>query len=181
MFFKSLAGCVPVLFLIQLGSSQCKPNANNNSTSSNVAINAPSLISVVGQNVTISDSSSLLDSSGSDKSRNDREFPSSSRQMRNLDTTYHDSDDYDYNYGGVSPALGESELPDCILSRSEFYLSWWVNEDGTLRLPASNRPGTGFADLSLKFKTEDSIIKHVASMQTDNPNDVRNRIDNLLP
>jgi hypothetical protein len=105
--------------------------------------------------------------SSADSDENNREFPPSERRKRNIDN------DYDY---GISAASGDADsLPECILSRSEFYLAWWVHENGTLKLPASNRSGkyTGFADLSVKLASEDLLIKQVTEMTTDNPNDVR--------
>lgn len=175
MFLESFViRCAIVLSLTPLKFTQCNLSANKNHTPLNGFLVVASLITVggnviSGEYVTFNDKSSSLDNNGSDKSQ---EFPSSERQIKNLDTPYR-SGDYD-DYEGVFPAIGESELPECILSRSEFYLSWWVNEDGTLRLPASNRPpgSPGFADLSVKFQSEDSIFQHVASMQTNNPNDV---------
>lgn len=109
------------------------------------------------QNVTNSDNSSTTD-----KGENNRGFPLSSR----LEI----SDNHDIDYGTVLTP----ELPECILSRSEFYLSWWVNEDGTLKLPSPNREGNspGFADLSFKFDSNGSVFKHVSEMTSNNPSDV---------
>lgn len=180
LLFKSFLRYTIVLSLTQFKLTQCNFNANNNSTPLKGSVVEASLITGVRnvirseENVTLSDKSSSLDSSGSDKSHNDREFPSSERHKRNLNLRYQDSD-YD-DYGSISPASGAPALPDCILSRSEFYLSWWVNEDGSLRMPASRPSGSaGFADLSMKFKSEDTIFKHVLSMQTTNPKDVITR------
>jgi hypothetical protein len=67
----------------------------------------------------------------------------------------------------------EFNTRECILARSEFYLSWWVHENGSLRLPTSVRlNGSGILDLSLHFTTEDAIYTHVLSFTTDNPSDV---------
>lgn len=101
--------------------------------------------------------------SSADKKQNNG-IPPSTRPKRNIDN------DYDY---GISTAAYE-ELEECILSRSEFYLAWWVYENGTLKLPASNRSGksTGFADFSVKFHSEDLILQQVSNMTTNNPDDV---------
>jgi hypothetical protein len=67
----------------------------------------------------------------------------------------------------------EFTTSECILARSEFYLSWWVHENGSLRLPPSVRlNGSGILDLSLHFTTENAIYTHVLSFTTDNPSDV---------
>lgn len=177
MFLESFVRCAIVISITQLRFTQCNLSANNNNQPQNDFLVEASLIPVSenvisGEYVTFSDKSSSLDISDSDKNRNDRESLSSERIIRNLDTPYR-KDDYD-DYGGVSPAIGSSDLPECILSRSEFYLSWWVNDDGTLKLAANRPPGSpGFADLSVKFESEDTIFSHVASMQASNPNDVK--------
>lgn len=62
---------------------------------------------------------------------------------------------------------------ECILARSEFYLSWWVNENGSLRVPTIARlNGSGIMDLSLNFTSEDSIYTKVFSFTTSNPSEV---------
>lgn len=63
---------------------------------------------------------------------------------------------------------------DCILAQSQFYLSWWVNEDGSLRMsgPRFNSTTNGILDLSLYFSSEDAIYNHVLSFTTTNPGDV---------
>lgn len=66
---------------------------------------------------------------------------------------------------------------ECILARSEFYLSWWVNENGTLRIPTISRlNGSGIMDLSLNFTSEDSIYTKVLSFTTNNPSEVSPQI-----
>lgn len=93
-------------------------------------------------------------------SNSHKEFPSSE--------IYQDDDDYD-----ISPALGDDELDECILSKSEFYLSWWVHENGSLKISQGNRfNGVGFVDLSLEIHTEESIYSYVLSMQTQNASEV---------
>lgn len=80
--------------------------------------------------------------------------------------------------------FGGEEFPDeqtdlslsseCILARSEFYLSWWVNENGSLRIPTISRlNGSGIVDLSLNFSSEDTIYTKVLSFTTSNPGEVR--------
>ena len=65
---------------------------------------------------------------------------------------------------------------DCILARSQFYLSWWVHENGSLRIPENVQLNTsGILDLSLYFSTEDAIFNHVLSFASENPSDVSNK------
>lgn len=163
MFFRSFMRCAICFTIIQ--NTNCSPVADDidlvrTSRTNDGADN------IVGENVLISDSSRLAD-----KSENSRGFPASSKHDRSSDKRYQDID-YNYDYG-IAAAL-TPELPECILSRSEFYLSWWVNEDGSLKLPSTNRPGLspGFADLSFKFTNEDGIFKHVSEMTSNNPSDV---------
>lgn len=92
-----------------------------------------------------------------------------------------EDDDYDYNYvtgdNSIFPASAE-ELPECILAKSELYLSWWVNEDGSLKMP-ERRPLTnesGFMDLSLTIHTEDWIFSHITTFQASNPEAVKIKI-----
>lgn len=174
MFLNSVVKCAIVISLTQLKFTQCHPSANNNRTPSNGSLIEASLITadenvISGHNVALNDNSSSLDNSSIDSRQ--RGFPTAAKRKKHLFTPYHD---IDYSYGdyGIIPATAE-ELPDCILSSSEYYLSWWVNEDGSLRMPAT-RPGgsVGFVDLSLEFHSEDMIFNHVTTMQTDNPNDV---------
>ena len=67
----------------------------------------------------------------------------------------------------------DSFTSECILARSEFYLSWWVNENGSLRVPTISRlNGSGIMDLSLNFTSEDSIYTKVFSFTTSNPSEV---------
>lgn len=178
MFYRSFLKCAIVLTLTQHRIVQCDIKVNNNKTPSigSVAKTSPIISGgerqISEENLPFSDKTSSLDNRKFDKRQNNREFPSSAGHKRNSDTGYHDID-YSYDYG-ISPAT-TPELPDCILSRSEFYLSWWVNEDGSLRLPASNRPGSssGFVDLSFKLNnTSSTIFTHVSDLKTDNPNDV---------
>lgn len=178
MFYKSFLKCAVVLTLSHHKLVDCEINVNNNQTPFNGSVAKTSPIisggesqRIIKENVTFSDKTSPIDKSRFDKTQNKREFPSSARRKRNLDTTYQDID-YSYDYG-IFPAAA-TELPDCILSRSEFYLSWWVSEDGSLRLPASNRSGlsVGFVDLSLKLHSNGTMFRHVADLTTDNPNDV---------
>lgn len=81
-----------------------------------------------------------------------------------------ESDRYPYGHGGES----ELDSSECILARSEFYLSWWVHENGSLRVqPPERLDGSGFMDLSLNFSSEDSIYTHVLSFTTNNPKEVK--------
>jgi hypothetical protein len=69
-----------------------------------------------------------------------------------------------------------NDLPqplECILAQSQFYLSWWVHENGSLRVPGNVRLNTsGILDLSLYFTSEDAIYNHVLSFTSNNPGDV---------
>lgn len=177
MFLKSFLKCAIVFSITQNRFAQCNLNANNNPTQSNgsVAETSPIRNSGEEENVTFNDKKrSTDDTIKFDKSHNKREFPSSAGHKRNLDTLYHDIEyNYDYDYG-IKPAVSPDELPECILSRSEFYLSWWVNEDGSLKLSASNRGSTsaGFIDLSFNVQAHNATINHVLQMSTENPSDV---------
>lgn len=73
-------------------------------------------------------------------------------------------------------ALESSESNDqCILERSDFYLSWWVYENGSLRLPSVNRTAmSGFLDLSLQLATESMLYEFVLSFTSQNPSEVNN-------
>lgn len=166
MFLIRILECAIVISITHCNSLA---NSNQNQRLPNGSPIAPSSPITVGDsgqpNVTFSDKSSI----DRVKFENQREFPPSAR---NSDTPYRGSNDYDYE--SMFPANDDvPSLPECILSRSEFYLSWWVNEDGTLKVNPTNRSGSaGFADLSLTFHSEDMMIKHVAQMTTDNPSDV---------
>lgn len=96
-----------------------------------------------------------------------------SKQKTNKTEFPDDTDDY-YDYGNgdyfISAASAE-ELPECILAKSELYLNWWVNEDGSLKMP-ERRPlsnESGFMDLSLTIYTEDWLYSHIISFQASNP------------
>ena len=176
---KSVVRCAIVVFVL---SQPRNAKPNDVQRLSNGLKSNTSLISE--ENVTSSDKSSSLDKSSFDKSQNIRESPSSARQRRNLDTAYHDINLEDYDeFGGPVPAAAQDEKAECILERSEFYLSWWVHENGSLKLPSPNRLGSyaGFADLSLKFQSEDSLFKHVSNMTSNNTSDVISSCKNLLP
>lgn len=78
-------------------------------------------------------------------------------------------------------------LNECILSRAQFYLSWWVFENGSLRVPPNVRlNSSGILDLSLSFSTEEAIFNHVLNVTSDNPSNVSafslicNRLLNVL-
>lgn len=69
---------------------------------------------------------------------------------------------------------------ECILARSEFYLSWWVHENGSLRIPTGSRlNSSGIMDLSLHFTSEYSIYTHVLSFTSENPSEVRTIFDKM--
>lgn len=170
MFIKSVLKCVIVIILIQIKCLKCNAQTSVNQTPSRGLETNASLITASGggqisvKNVTSSDKKS-----SADKKQNNREFPPSTRRKKNSDNDYYDSE--------ISAASSDAEdLPECILSRSEFYLSWWVHENGSLKLPTSNRSGSsvGFADLSVNFHSEGALFNHVLDMTTKNPNDVRN-------
>lgn len=67
----------------------------------------------------------------------------------------------------------EISTNDCILAQSQFYLSWWVHENGSLRIPTNVRLNqSGILDLSLYFTSESAIYNKVLSFTTTNPGDV---------
>lgn len=173
MFLISVIQCVIVITvtLNELVQSNEEVNRQTIVNSSLISSLTTSGVSVISEkNVTTYKLSRANDSRREDKSQNKREFPPSARHKRNFDTAYHVND---YDYDGIVPA-SEPELPECILSRSEFYLSWWVYENGTLRMPSSNRPGNtvGFVDLSILILSEDAMFRHVSELSTNNTNDV---------
>lgn len=176
MFFKRLMNCAVVFTLTLHNIDKCSTKfiENQRLSSDSVVKSSP----VIGgsenkikvKNVTFGDKSNILINSDNDKSQINREFPSSARRKRNSDNVYRDM-----NYDNDSEAGSSTqELPLCILSRSEFYLAWWVNEDGSLKLPPSNRNGStmGFVDLSFKYQSETSMFEHITQLATDNPEDV---------
>lgn len=173
ILLKCILQFAVILIIIQCMPTQC--NSDDNQSDTPTAINS-SLINSGEKQINVYDSSSSEDKRKNDKILNNREFPPSPKLKRNFDKSYLADYEYEYEYG-VSPA-SDSELPECILSRSEFYLSWWVNEDGTLRASRTNRTGNspGFVDLSLKFRSEEAIFKHVSKMTSDNPLDVDNSL-----
>lgn len=172
MIIRSILKCAIVLTLTHCHIAQCDSDTRHNRTPTRRSWTSSS-ISNRGRKITSGENVTRSDNDGSfDKRRFDnREFPSSARH-RQLDTSY-----LDYDESGISTASA-TELPNCILSRSEFYLSWWVDENGQLKLPASNRDGKspGFADLSLKFHNQDAMFKHISDMTSENPNDVNSLI-----
>ena len=106
-----------------------------------------------------------------------------SKQKTNKTEFPDDTEDYDYviDDNSIFPASAE-ELPECILAKSELYLNWWVNEDGSLKMP-ERRPLTnesGFMDLSLTIHTEDWIFSHITSFQTSNPGTVIIKLQSKL-
>ena len=175
MFFKTLLNCVIVLAVTLCNIEKCSSERYNQRLPDG-SVAKPSPIIIGGEkkinvkNVTFSDKNDMLINHKYDKSQNNREFPSSARHKRNSDNPYHG---IDIDIESLA-ASGVQENFECILSRSEFYLSWWVNEDGSLKLPASIRDGSsmGFVDLSFKYQSEALIFEHVSQLQTDNPNDV---------
>lgn len=174
MFFKYFVYCALVITFTKSKQIKCSPCRNGGIlVPSSKLLNASLLnddeVNTRSANVTTGDKNTSLDKIRVFKSKiNNRGFPPSSRQKRNSDTVDHDNDYY------AMLAATSKELPVCILSRSELYLSWWVNEDGSLRLPSSNREGNsaGFVDLSLKFLSEDAIFRQISEMTVDNPQDV---------
>ena len=77
-----------------------------------------------------------------------------------------------YNFYSVESSESNEQ---CILERSDFYLSWWVYENGSLRLPTVNRTAmSGFLDLSLQLATESMLYEFVLSFTSQNPSEVNN-------
>lgn len=168
MYIKKFLKYAILIILIQDKYLKCNSQANSNQTPSRgLKVNASLISEGGGGQISVKNLTRIDKSSSIDKKKNNREFPASARIKRSYD---------EYYDGEISPAsIAAKDLPECILSRSEFYLSWWVHENGSLKLPASNRSGSsvGFADLSVNFHSESAIFKHVADMTSENPNDVR--------
>jgi hypothetical protein len=169
MFTKSVHKCLIVIILIQDTFVRCNSQTvNHQTTSHGLEVNASLIRSrqISEENVTLSDNFS------SDKEQN-KEFPPSAIRKKTIgNDNYYDY----YDYYEISAASNDAkDLPECILSRSELYLAWWVFENGSLKLPASNRSGSsvGFADLSVRFNSESSIFNHISELTAANPNDVR--------
>jgi hypothetical protein len=162
MIFKIiLINCAVILFKTQL--SQCKYLRLK---SQPITENKPPPLITTGSVEKIRESHEketflINDSNDFDNESNIyKEFPSSENYLED-------------DYYEISPAGGDDELPECILSRSEFYLNWWVHENGSLKLPPTNRMnGVGFVDLSFEIHTEEAIYSQVLSMQTENASEV---------
>lgn len=170
MLIQSILKYAIVTILVQYKAAQCNANQYNITQTPSLGLEADSsLITDTTKLIKVQKNVTSDKLSSADKIQNNREFPPSARHKR-----YSDSDNDYYDYGISAASNDPEDQPECILSRSEFYLAWWVYENGSLKLPASNRSGNsaGFADLSVKFNSEDAIIKQVLNMKTDNPNDV---------
>lgn len=177
MLLRTSFNCALVLTLTLHHIKPCSSLAHRNQRLSVASVAAkPSPIingsenKINVKNVTFDDKRNLLINSKYDKSQNSREFPSSVRHKRNSDKSYHG-----INYDNDSVAGSATQEPsECILSRSEHYLSWWVHEDGSLKLPATNRDGstTGFVDLSFKYQSETIMFEYVSKLTADNPKDI---------
>lgn len=129
MFFKSLLKYAIVLSITHQNISQAASESRNRQTNSdNPLVSAPSLIKkaakISDQDVTIRGDKVLGDSSKHDKKTNRREFPSSLTQKSQSDEPLNSLDDYFISYDNTTPT--PVERPECILSRSKHYLSWWV-------------------------------------------------------
>lgn len=173
MFTNKLLKCAILSIIIfHYNHVDCKARALQNRkdslvTSSHITHNDTYQIQ---QNVSeINASGSLADNNSDKKNKNKNIKKRGGFPASNDD----DDDDYYPWYDDIFPA-STPEKPECILEKSEFYLSWWINEDGSLRVSGSNRLGNsqGFIDFSLQFRTEDLIFNHVAEMTTNNPSDV---------
>lgn len=161
MIFKIIfVNCA--IILTQTHQSQCNHLRQNSHHP--ITENKPSSITGSVSEITKQHERETFLINESDNDDNDssiyKEFPSSE--------TYRDDDYYE-----ISPANGDDDLPECILSRSELYLNWWVHENGSLKLPTSTRiDGVGFLDLSFEIHSEESIYSQVLSMRTDNASEV---------
>lgn len=156
-----------VIIAIQIFTSQCSTIGHNShrlqkvveyTSSSSITGSEARAISVEHERASfvITDE---VDSSDNGQNSN-KEFPPSE--------VYRADDDYD-----IAPASGDDQLPECILSRSEFYLSWWVHENGTLKITPSYRlNGGGFIDLSLEVHSEEWIFEKVLSLRSLNASEV---------
>lgn len=164
MFIKKVLIDVIIFILICFAFTQCNAQRNNYQTSSRGLKTEASLIrDSSSEQINVKNVRKSENYRSKDKKQNNREFPPSARKKRDFDDEL------------LAPIVEGKTSPECILLRSEFYLSWWVFENGSLKLPPSNRSGSslGFADLSLNFHSETAIFKHLADMTTENPDDVR--------
>lgn len=151
------------IIFIQISSSKCNTIGNNRLRR---VVEYANLSSITGSELAISEKHEretfVITDDDDNELTSSEEFPSSE--------FYRDEEQDDYY---ISPAAGDDELPECILSRSEFYLSWWVHENGTLKIAPSYRlSGVGFIDLSLEIHTEDSIYSYVLSLRSLNASEV---------
>lgn len=127
----------------------------------------------------------LTDNNSTDNKRHDKLDNNSKNDVREqlqaLTTTTTEKEEEEeitdypnpFGFGAIEPEVEEDWSSECILARSEFYLSWWVHENGSLRVTSSLRlNGSGVLDLSLNFSSEDTIFTHVLNFTTDNPSEV---------
>lgn len=136
--------------------ANCKPNAAN-----------PDISSVDSTNTTLSDLS-VHDSARSDTLLTDNFYYGNIEDKGESEKTSFQDDVY-LKYRVES----DDGNVECILERSEFYLSWWVHENGSLRLPSINRTNvSGFLDLSIQYATESSIFNQVLSFTSQHPKEV---------
>jgi len=158
MFAENLVKCLVAvaLIVIQQKAACCAVLTILNRSSSISAYNDEYVTT------TISDNDNLLDS----------EVLRGNPQQKQQQII--EFDDVEVIDDEVLPSPDIYELPECILERSEFYLSWWVNDDGTLKVSASARLGNyaGFLDLSVGYQSEDVIFEHVSQMLASHPDDV---------
>lgn len=131
MFFQSLLKYAIVFTITHQNISQAAPEAKDRQINkTNPEVSASSLIksaeqTISVQDVTIRNDKVFNDNSERDKRNNGRESLSSARPLRHSDEPLHNLDDYFSNSDSATPG-DPLELPECILSHSQHYLSWLV-------------------------------------------------------
>lgn len=170
MYFISIVLCTVVLLCIHIKVVvNCRPHAEIIDKKSKSVSNSPlyddddASISAVINNHIDNDNTPLSDNANFRNIQNTGESLDTSPDLTSIDQIFAE-------YSLFPSADGHDE---CILERSEFYLSWWVYENGTLRLPTLNRTAmSGFLDLSLQLATESMLYDFVLTFTSENPNEV---------
>jgi hypothetical protein len=125
-------------------------------------------ISVAINNSTDINNTSLIDNIDFGSIEDTRESHETSQESLSVETFF----PVPYNIYSIESSESNEQ---CILERSDFYLSWWVYENGSLRLPSVNRTTmSGFLDLSLQLATETMLYEFVLSFTSQNPSEVNN-------
>lgn len=163
MYIITFVFCTLVFTFIHYKVS-CYPHDSDLNLFTSSLLNNNSDVTTIDNSINV-----LIDKNNDyDNNENARESPNTSQDKHKSYQQFFD--DYGSSF---SVNDSSSDSVECILARSEFYLSWWVFDNGSLRLPSFNRLNTsGILDLSLQFSSEDQILTHILSFTSDNPSDV---------